>query len=428
MRLYESEAKQVFAREGIPVPRAFGVVRSPEEFDGLAVEYPAMVKALVLIGGRGKAGGVRKVKDAAEGRAAVADILSKTIKGFPVEAVLVEQVAPEQGAAYLGVTTDPGDFELVLIASPSGGVEIETVAKEHPEQILKLKMHDNPRALPEALAEEATDFVARGLHADDAQRQAIGGLLRKLFATFQAYDCKVAEINPMLLVPGGAIAADAKIVLDDNALYRHRDLFEVLGVTDKRHDVAEPSANETRAAEAGFTYVDLLPADAVKDPDTLYVGLVPGGAGYGIFSIDEVVNVGRRYFDGKVVPLNFMDSGGGPSVAKVAKMFDLLMDHPLVDLIVTSRFGGISSCDTFVRGLIDCLRSRHAAGRRIVPVHGRMVGTDLPSARSSLQLALQETPEPLADMHIVVGNQKIMFEVIRDGVQAAWDKRQEVAR
>ena len=117
--------------------------------------------------------------------------------------------------------------------------------------------------------------------------------------------------------------------------------------------------------------MDLLPENYQKDPKILYVGLVPGGAGYGIFSIDETANVGDRFFDGKVVPVNFMDSGGGPSLKKVAEMFHLLMDYELVDLIITSRFGGISSCDTFIRGLIHCLRERHEKGQRIVPVWGR---------------------------------------------------------
>ena len=145
--------------------------------------------------------------------------------------------------------------------------------------------------------------------------------------------------------------------------------------------------------------------------------MVPGGAGYGIFSIDEVVNVGNRFFDGKVIPINFMDSGGGPSLVKVADMFHLLMDHPATDLIITSRFGGISSCDIFIRGLIMALRDRFLQNKRMIPVFGRMVGTDLAAAHEFYDKAKRETPEPLKDLHIVVGNQKIMADIIKDGIE-----------
>lgn len=125
------------------------------------------------------------------------------------------------------------------------------------------------------------------------------------------------------------MAVDGKLVLDDNALYRHQDLLNTLcgQAVVKRHETSEPTANEQRAANAGFNYVDLLSPDSKKEDGKLYVGLVPGGAGYGIFSIDEVANVGDRFFDGCVVPVNFMDSGGGPAQKTVAEMFHLLMDY-----------------------------------------------------------------------------------------------------
>jgi succinyl-CoA synthetase beta subunit len=121
--------------------------------------------------------------------------------------------------------------------------------------------------------------------------------------------------------------------------------------------------------------------------------------------------------------VNFMDSGGGPTVAMVSEMFALLFDYGPVDLVITSRFGGISSCDVFIRGLVGCLRDRKRSGRRVVPVFGRMVGTDLPSAREFLERATRETPAELEDMHITVGNRKIMAEVIREGIRFAFDRK-----
>jgi succinyl-CoA synthetase beta subunit len=425
MRLYENEAKRLFAAEGIAIPKPLGVVSSAEELagrDDLAV--PVMLKSLVLIGGRGKAGGIRKATGAAGAVTAAADMLGRKIRGYDVERLLVEEVVAEaDGACYAGVTMNPADFNVTVIVSPAGGVDIEQVARETPDKVLRVELPKNDMTLPDAEAARLAGFLAAGLPGGKAQIAGLKDVLSKLYALFQKYDCKVAEINPLLVTPGDPVAADAKIVLDDNGLFRQGALFRLLGLADVRHDVSEQTRNELRAREAGFKYVDLLPEDHVKDPDKLYVGLVPGGAGYGIFSIDETANVGDRFFGGRVVPVNFMDSGGGPTVAMVAEMFHLLMDYEIVDFIITSRFGGISSCDIFIRGLVGCLRDRCAAGRRVVPVYGRMVGTDLPSARDFLEKAKRETPDELADMHITVGNRTIMAEVIREGVQYAFDRK-----
>jgi succinyl-CoA synthetase beta subunit len=424
MRLYEHEAKRVFEREGIAVPRSLGVFDAPEDI-GTAVGAgdAVMLKALVLIGGRGKAGGVRRAAGNGEAVSLAANILGRRIRGYPVERLLVEEAVEAAGAAYVGVTMNPADFNVTVIVSPAGGVDIEQVAREAPEKILKIELAENEPELPEAEASRLAAFLAAGLPGGAAQAGALKDVMTKVYAAFQKYDCKVAEINPLLVTAAGPVAADAKIVLDDNGLYRQGDLFQFLGLATARHDVSEPTPNEVRARAAGFKYVDLLPPGHVKDPAKLYVGLVPGGAGYGIFSIDEVGNVGDRFFGGRVVPVNFMDSGGGPTVAMVAEMFALLFDYAPVDLVITSRFGGISSCDVFIRGLVGCLRERKRAGKRVVPVYGRMVGTDLPSARDFLERAKRETPAELEDMHITVGNRKIMAEVIREGLRYAFDRK-----
>ncbi len=425
MRLYENEAKRLFAAEGIPIPKPLGVVSRAEELAGRAdLTGHVMLKSLVLIGGRGKAGGIRKASGAAEAAAAAAEMLGRRIRGYDVERLLVEEaVAEAGGACYAGVTMNPADFNVTVIVSPAGGVDIEQTARETPDKVLRIELPKNDLTLPDTEAARLAGFLAAGLPDGKAGPGGLKDVLAKLYALFQKYDCKVAEINPLLVTPGGPVAADAKIVLDDNGLFRQGGLFRLLGLADARHDVSEQTRNELRAREAGFKYVDLLPEDHVKDPDKLYVGLVPGGAGYGIFSIDEVANVGDRFFGGRVVPVNFMDSGGGPTVAMVAEMFHLLMDHEVIDLIITSRFGGISSCDIFIRGLVGCLRDRRAAGRRVVHVYGRMVGTDLPSARDFLEKAKRETPDELADMHITVGNRTIMAEVIREGIRYAFDRK-----
>jgi succinyl-CoA synthetase beta subunit len=424
MRLYENEAKQVFEKEGIPIPRMYGLFRRGEDIRlRPEIRYPVMAKSLVLTGGRGKAGGIGKAKNKDEAISRVGEILGRRIRGYAVDRVLVEEAVDAAAACYVGVTMNPADFNVSLIVSPAGGVDIERVARETPEKILTVEIPGNDETLPESKALELASFLAAGLGLAEDARRGLQSVIARLYGLFQKYDCKVAEINPLFVTPAGPVAADAKIVLDDNGLYRQGGLLHFLGLKEVRHDISEPTRNEVRAREAGFRYVDLLPEDQEKDPARLYVGLVPGGAGYGIFAIDEVANIGDRFFGGRVVPINFMDSGGGPTVAMVSEMFNLLLDNELVDLVLSSRFGGISSCDVFIRGLVGCLRDRRKRRARGVPVIGRMVGTDLPSARDFLERAIRETPEELKDMRISVGNRKIMADVIREGIRYAFDLR-----
>jgi succinyl-CoA synthetase beta subunit len=425
MRFYENEAKRIFSAEGITVPTQYGLICKTSDLDKIKdkISYPLMIKSVVLIGGRGKAGGIKKADNFDDAKSKASAMIGMDIKGYKVEMLMLEKAVEQIGACYVGVTMNPANFNVIMMVSPSGGVDIETVAKENPEKILKIELPGNEKTLPDNVANQFTDFILNGIDGISNQRASVKDIISRVYATFQKYDCKVAEINPMIITPDGPVAADAKIVMDDNAIYRQGEILETLGIREKRHDVSEPTRNEVRARNAGFTYVDLLPEDHVKDPNILYVGLVPGGAGYGIFSIDETANVGDRFFGGRVIPVNFMDSGGGPKVDAVMEMFDLLMDYELVDLVITSRFGGISSCDIFIRGLVESIRRRRRTSKRVVPVYGRMVGTDLPSARDFLEKAYRETPDELKDMKIYVGNRIIMAEVIKEGIQKAFEMK-----
>jgi len=427
MRLYEFEAKQVLARAGITIPRSYGLVKSGRSTTKLKANWPAMLKAQVLVGGRGKAGGIKKADSPTQAVAVSKEILSRHIGGYPVGSVLVEEAIDYSGACYVGVTMNPATFNSVIMVSASGGVDIEQVARTKPEAIMRLELTDNPDSLPKSAAVKLAEFLTRDPSIPSEMKSALANLAVSLYGVYQDFDCKVVEINPLLITPMGPIAADAKMVLDDNALFRHSDLLQQLAITAKRHEVAEPTARERQSSEQGFPYVDLLPENTKRQKGKVYVGLVPGGAGYGIFSIDETTGIGEEFFDGRAMPVNFMDSGGGPTTQRVAQMFSLLMDYPLVDVIVTSRFGGISSCDVFIRGLVDCLRQRGAAGKRVVPVYGRMVGTDLPAARSYLETARVETPQELEPLSMIVGNRKIMAEVIKEAIEDFLASKEGVA-
>jgi succinyl-CoA synthetase beta subunit len=423
MKLYEYEAKKVFEKMGIPIPKQYGVVRSLKELDTLKLEFPLMLKSMVLVGGRGKAGGIKKANNLEEARKIAAVLFKLKIKGFPVDSILLEEAVEEIGACYVGITMDPATFNNVVIVSASGGVDIEQVAAENPQAIVRKEIPDNSKELSKTVAQDLAFSLNKSLKGKNESIKTFAEIIAKVYATYQRFDARLCEINPLIITSKGAIAADAKLVLDDNALFRQVELLDLLGITEKRHDVAERTKNELRAQSAGFPYIDLLPQPVTKDQKKLYVGLVPGGAGYGIFSIDEVSTIGNRYFHDRVIPVNFMDSGGGPPQNRVAEMFHLLMDYPVVDLIVTSRFGGISSCDIFIRGMVQAVKERYETGKRMVPVFGRMVGTDLPSARAFLEKAKAENPEALQNVTIYVGNQRIMADVIREGIQKAFETK-----
>jgi succinyl-CoA synthetase beta subunit len=427
--LYENEVKKIFDNMKIPIPKQYGVIHSMEELDHVSVNFPLMLKSMVLVGGRGKAGGIKKAQNIIEAKSLAKALFKLRIKGLPVESILLEEAVDDLGACYIGTTMDPATFNNVVMVSASGGVDIEQVAREKPESIAKREIIDNAKILPKKIAQELAFILYNDLEKKiDSKKKNqlqnnLADIISKVYETYQRCDARLCEVNPLLLTSKGVIAADAKLVLDDNALFRQNDLLQMLEILKKRHDVAERTKNELRAQTAGFPYIDLLPENFKKDPQKLYVGLVPGGAGYGIFSIDEVATIGKRFFHDRVVPINFMDSGGGPTQNRVAEMFHLLMDNPLVDLIITSRFGGISSCDIFIRGLIKAVVERQEKGLRMIPIYGRMVGTDLPSARAFLEKEKHEHADALKNIHIVIGNQRIMADVIREGIQKTFESK-----
>jgi succinyl-CoA synthetase beta subunit len=423
MKLYEFEAKNVFAKMGIPIPRQYGVIHAPKELETLKLQFPLMLKSMVLVGGRGKAGGIKKANNKEEAKRIATNLFKLSIKGFPVDCILLEEAVEEIGACYVGITMDPATFNNVVIVSASGGVDIEQVAAKNPKAIIRKEIPENAKELTKQIAQDLVTALSQSLKSKKDLTKTLADIIGQLYTAYQRFDARLCEINPLIITSTGAVAADAKLVLDDNALFRQVELLEMLGITEKRHDVAERTKNELQAQSAGFPYIDLLAQPVSKDPKKLYVGLIPGGAGYGIFSIDEVSTIGSRYFHDRVIPVNFMDSGGGPPQNRVAEMFHLLMDYSVVDLIVTSRFGGISSCDIFIRGMVQAMKERYESGKRMVPVFGRMVGTDLPSARAFLEKAKAENPEALQYVTIYVGNQRIMADVIREGIQKAFESR-----
>ncbi|HUV31208.1 MAG TPA: ATP-grasp domain-containing protein [Acidobacteriota bacterium] len=348
MRLYEFEAKELFKKSGIPVPEGRVAASADEVYRAAAAAGgPVALKAQVLTGGRGKAGGIKLADGPNEARTLADGLFKLTIKDFPVERLLIEPKLDIQREFYVGVTIDRANYRLVLIASGEGGVDIEETAEKHPEKIIRKSF-----SIDEKLYTFDALDVAKKIGIPPALLRDAAGIIRNLYGLFKAHDAKLVEINPLVLTGDDKlIAADARMSLDDDAVFRHPELKD-MGI-EKRHEEGEMTPRERQASDWGIPYLDL-------DGD---IGMFPGGAGFGIMGNDFI-----EHFGGK--PANFMDSGGGPSPERIAKMLVLLDENPNVKAIFGARFGGISRCDDFARGVIMFLKE-HGLSK---PVVMRMTG------------------------------------------------------
>lgn len=350
MRLYEYEGKQLFAKFKIPVLES-KQADSPDDVYNKAQKFgqPVAVKAQVLTGGRGKAGGIKLAHGPNEARTVADQIFRLKIKGFPVEKVLLEPKIDIVKEYYIGVTIDRANYKLVVIASGEGGVDIEETAATHPEKIVR-KSFD--------ISEELYTFdalsIAKQIGIPNDLIKDGAAIIVNLYNLFKKYDAKLVEINPLVLTrEGHLVAADARVSLDDDAVFRHPELKE-LGI-EKRHEEGEMSPREQQATEWGIPYLDL-------DGN---IGMFPGGAGFGIMGNDFI-----NYFGGK--PANFMDSGGGPSPERIAKMLVLLDENPQVKAIFGARFGGISRCDDFAKGVVMFLKDHGLSKPMVMRMTGNM--------------------------------------------------------
>ncbi|HOD65380.1 MAG TPA: ADP-forming succinate--CoA ligase subunit beta [candidate division Zixibacteria bacterium] len=391
MRLYEHEGKQLFEKIGIPTaPRR--VCRTPEEARAAALELgPVVVKAQVLTGGRGKAGGVKLAATPEEAQHIAADLLAVKIRGYEVAAVLVEPRLDIARELYLGVTIDRANYTVVVIASGEGGVDIEETAVRNPEKIVRHHLRIDEEFYGfDALA------IAKQIGLPSDLLKSAAPIIVNLYRLFRRCDAKLVEINPLVLTADNKlIAADARVSLDDDALFRHPEL-QALGIA-HRHEEGEMTPRERRAAEWGIPYLDL-------DGD---IGMFPGGAGFGIMGNDFI-----HYYGGR--PANFMDSGGGPTPERLANMLVLLDENPNVKAIFAARFGGISRCDDFAKGVIKFLRE-HGLSK---PMVMRMTGNMWQEGVRLFEEARTQSPELFARIEIH-GIETPIEEISRRAVELA---------
>lgn len=356
MDLLEYQGKQLFARHGLKVSDGEAVTTVDEAVAAAnRVGYPVVVKAQVLIGGRGKAGGVKLADDEAQAREHAQNILGMDIKGHTVRTLWIEHASDIATEYYASVLLDRSEKQPLVIFSVEGGVEIEQVAEESPEKLIRRHVD----ALKGLSRRQAVEIATEG-GADEDVIEGVADALTALYEVWSAEDALLAEINPLIVTPEREVKAlDAKVTLDGNALYRHA---ENQGLSDSENE--DPI--ERRAKEQGVQYVAL-------DGD---IGILGNGAGLVMSTLDVVAGAGGR-------PANFLDAGGGSDAGKVKQAVELILSNDAVKAVLFNIFGGITRCDEVAKGLIAAFEEI----KPTVPFVVRLDGTNDVQGRELLQQA-----------------------------------------
>jgi succinyl-CoA synthetase beta subunit len=326
MDLLEYQGKQLFARQGIPVPSGRPATSVPEAVEAAeSVGYPCVIKAQVQIGGRGKAGGIKIAKDRQEAETNAQAILGMDIRGLTVHEVWIEEASHIDAEYYASVIFDRSAKAPLVMLSTKGGMDIEQVADEDPAAIARL--HVDPLLGFQEFHGRRLAFEA-GVDADVVRK--VGAMLGKLYDAFVAEEATLVEVNPLIITADrDVVALDAKVTLDDNALFRHPDNAAL------RNPSAE-DPQEQMAKERGLTYVKL-------DGN---VGILGNGAGLVMSTLDVVAQAGGT-------PANFLDAGGGAQAEAIAQAVEVILANENVTAVLFNIFGGITRCDEVAKGLIE---------------------------------------------------------------------------
>jgi succinyl-CoA synthetase beta subunit len=366
MKLHEYQSKQIFAKYGVPIPKG-RVAATADGAKQIAQELGSrvVVKAQVLVGGRGKAGGIRLAKKPQEAEDVAAQILAMEIKGLPVRKVLVDEAAEIEAEIYLGITNDRAARKPVMMASSEGGVDIEEVARVSPEKIIR--GHIDPLL---GLRDYQTRDIAASIDLPRQLWRSFGVIASGLWAAYIESDATLAEINPLVITASETLlAVDGKMVLDDNALFRHPNLSDM-------RDLDVEDEAETKARKYGLSFIKL-------DGD---IGCMVNGAGLAMTSMDII-----KLYGGE--PANFLDIGGGASADKVAAALRIILSDPNVKAVLFNIFGGITRGDEVARGILTALKDVKSN----VPMVTRLVGTNAEEGMRILADARMITADTLAD-------------------------------
>jgi succinyl-CoA synthetase beta subunit len=358
LKLYEYEAKHILKRYGLPVPQG-ALITSANHAREAAIKLkpPFAVKAQVLVAGRGKAGGIL-FADSFEAAEKTAEKLLKTnIKGIPAKKVLIEEKHSIKKELYCGVTIDRFSRSYVFIASAAGGMEIEEIAEKTPQAILKVLI--NPQ---QGLLDFQARQIARKLGYRDARVMELTRIFKKLYRAGMDYDAELIEVNPLAETDEGAfVALDARIIMDDNALFRHPEYQKKL-----LEDERDRALQEIEALRNGLAYVKLEGN----------IGVIGNGAGLVMATLDMI-----QYYGGN--PANFLDVGGGAPANRIAAALNIVLSDPDVKALLINILGGITLCDEVARGIIE--KKKKAAITK--PLVVRLVGTNEEKGKRMLKEA-----------------------------------------
>ena len=353
MKLHEYQSKRVFAQYGVPIPHG-EVASSPAEARAIAekIGKPVVIKSQVLVGGRGKAGGIKLARTPDEAEEVAGHILGMDIKGLTVKKVLVDAAADIRSEIYLGAVLDRNARRVAIMASSEGGVEIEEVASQTPEKIITVHVHP----LLGMQGYQARQ-LAYGIGLPKEHISAFAKIAQSLYRAFVESDASLAEINPLVINGDNQLeAVDGKILLDDSALPRQKQMAAM-------RDPDEDSPTETEAREAGLSYIDL-------DGE---IGCMVNGAGLAMATMDIIKLYGGN-------PANFLDIGGGAGADKVLAALSIILRDARVKAVLINIFGGITRCDEVANGIVEAIDSLHVD----VPIVVRMVGVNEDEARQIL--------------------------------------------
>ncbi|MDR0823762.1 MAG: ADP-forming succinate--CoA ligase subunit beta [Prevotella sp.] len=367
MKIHEYQAKDLFSSYGIPVKRYILCHDTGEAgiaYDALSMEY-VVVKAQVLTGGRGKAGGVKLAKSREDALLHAGNILKLTIKDYPVNKIIVTEAVDIGSEYYMSFIIDRNTKSVVLMMCAEGGVDIEDVAAKSPEKIHKFPI-DPLVGVPDYLARKFA-FV---MFKDISQVNQMAIILQKLYKLFIETDASLAEINPLVLTnQGELVAVDAKMTFDDNALYRQPQVLKLFEPT-------EDEKVETAAKEKGFSFVHL-------DGE---IGCMVNGAGLAMATMDMIKLYGGT-------PANFLDIGGSSNPNKVIDAMTLLLKDPKVKVVLINIFGGITRCDDVASGLLAAFEQLETD----IPVIVRLTGTNEKEGREMLRGTRFKVAETMGD-------------------------------
>ncbi len=372
MNLHEYQAKRLFAEHGVPIP-AGDVATTPAEAREIAREYggKVVVKSQVLIGGRGKAGGIKLANNPDEAEQRASEILGMDIKGFKVGKVLIDQQAPGgiKQEIYLAVLIDRAARKPMVMASAEGGMDIEEVNEKSPEKIFKV--HVEPAL---GVRGYQSTYLAASMELPRGLWREFHKIVTGLYNCFQANDASLTEINPLVITGDGHLMAlDGKMSIDDNSLYRHPNLAEM-------RDVDEETAAEKEARMNGINFIQLEGN----------IGCMVNGAGLAMATMDVVKKYGEEV---GCAPANFLDIGGGAKAEQVATALRLILSDDSVKAVLINIFGGITRGDEVARGIIEALNQVETD----VPMIVRLAGTNAAEGMALLADAEMETAVTLSD-------------------------------